>query len=258
MAFDLKSIQKGKANRPPRLILLGTAKVGKSTFASQSPNPIFLPVKGEEGIDDLDVARFPVAQTLDDVLAAITSLYTDDHEHQTLVIDSASTLEPLVWAATCARERAASIEKVGGGYGKGYLEAEADWRKLTEGLDALRNDRDMGCILIGHIKVASFNDPTADSYDQFQWDIHKRASGMLTKWADATLFAQHKTVVKKEDVGGFAGEKRRAVSTGGPVLRTRACPAHPGGGRGVYGHLPEELPLTWPAFQDAVADAMNA
>ena len=61
MQFGLNSIQQGKVNRPPRIILLGTPKVGKTSFACQSPNPILLPIKGEEGADDMDIPKFPVA-----------------------------------------------------------------------------------------------------------------------------------------------------------------------------------------------------
>ena len=258
MAISLDSIQKGKAERAPRIILLGTPKVGKSTFASQAPNPIFIPVKGEEGIDAIDTHSFPTVKTFAQLMECITTLYTSEHEYESVVIDSASTLESLVWAETCRRNGAPTIEKVLSGYSKGYTEALYEWTQITDGLDALRNDRNITSILIGHVKVKAFNDPTADSYDQYQWDINGKASGMLLKWADSTLFAQRKAIVKKEKVGGFDAEKRRATSTSGPVLRTQETAAHPGGGRGVDGRRPYELELSWPAFQSAVAELANA
>lgn len=261
MAITLDSITKGKAERAPRIVLLGTPKIGKSTFASQAPNPIFIPVKGEEGIDAIDTSSFPTANTFGEVMECITALYTTDHEYETVVIDSASTLEPIIWAETCRRHNVNSIETVLKGFGKGYIEAMHEWGQFMEGLDALRAERNMVCILIGHVKVKTFNDPTADAYDQYQWDIQARAASALTKWADSTLFAQRKAIVKTEKLSSQnkdEDKKRRAVSGGDPVLFTQERPAHPGGGRGAYGQLPHELPLNWPAFQSAVAEAANA
>jgi len=259
MAFDLTTISRAKRDRAPRIILSGVQKIGKSTFAAGAPNPIFIPIAREEGIDALDVDAFPTAATVADVLGALASLYTEEHEYQTIVIDSLTALEPLVWAETCVRnDNAASIEKVNGGYGKGYTEALSVWRDILDGLDGLRSAKNMTAILIGHVRVKAFNDPTADSYDQYQTDLHDKTSAMFNRWADCILFAGHKTTVKSEDAG-FNKKKKRAVSTNGnaPVLFTQARPAHPGGGRGVYGQLPYELPLEWQAFETAVAQAVE-
>lgn len=254
MAFDLQSISKGKALRAPRILLLGVEKIGKSTFASQSDDAIFIPVKGEEGADELDVAKFPTAQKSADVLEALTTLYTQDHDYKTVVIDSASTLEPLIWDSVCKRSGVESIEKVDGGFGKGYVEALREWRQITDGLDALRNEKNMASILIGHVTVKAFNDPTADSYDTFLFDIHKRASEAIQRWVDVILFCNRRVAVRKEETG-FNKTKARATGGGDPFLYTQKRPAHPGGGRGVYGRLPYELPLNWHSFADAVANA---
>lgn len=259
MAFDLSSISRAKRDRAPRILLCGIQKIGKSTFAAGAPDAVFIPIVREEGIDALDVATFPVCKSVDDVIAAIGVLYTTDHPHKTVVIDSLSTLEPLVWAEACARnDNVKSIEKIGGGYGKGYVEALNVWREILDGLDALRNDKGLTVILISHVRVKTFNDPTADAYDQYQIDLNDKASAMFERWADCILFAGSKTIVKTEDVG-FNKKKKRAVSNGNaPVLFTQKRPAHPGGGRGVYGVLPYEIPLEWPAFEEAVAEAKAA
>jgi hypothetical protein len=72
-AFNLQSISAGRRERAPRVLVFGVQKIGKSTFAASAPNPIFLPIKGEDGIDALDVARFPMANTIDDVIGAIAT-----------------------------------------------------------------------------------------------------------------------------------------------------------------------------------------
>jgi len=255
MAFNLESISTGNKNRPPRIVFIGVEKIGKSTFAAGSERPVFIPIKGEEGIDDLEVKQFPTSKTLKDVIECLYSLYSTSHDYGTVVIDSASTLEPLIWAETCFRNgNVDSIEKVGKGYGKGYAEATYRWREILEALDNLRSERDMASIIIGHAKVKRFDDPCGDSYDQYQIDVNEKAANILYRWADVILFANTKVIVKKEDVG-FNKEKSRGidVSNGARFLYTQKRPAHPGGGRGVYGKLPYELPLSWNSFIDAIS-----
>lgn len=259
MAFDLGSLTKEKVLRAPRVVLLGVEKIGKSTFAASSPNPVMLPVVGEEGIDEFNVDKWPPAQEYNDVIQGISTLATNEHKFKTIVIDSASALEPLVWRKTCEENgNVPSIEKVGGGYGKGYTESLHWWRMILNGLDHLRSQRDMLSIIVGHVKVKRFDDPAGPSYDQYQFDIHEKAANLIYRWADVILFCNTKVVVKSEDVG-FNKEKHKGVDVyeGQRFLYTQKRAAHPGGGRGVYGHLPYELPLSWNTFMEAVTVASN-
>lgn len=269
MAFNLESITKKQQIRAPRMLVLGVEKIGKTTFACGTRfvdgviaetglnAPIVIPLKGEEGADHLDVAQFPVCQSYDDVLDAIGALF-GEHEHKTVVIDSASALEPLIWDAVAKAHQCQSIEKVGGGYGKGYTEAVSNFRRLLDGLDALRNQKGMASIIIGHVKVKRFDDPGGDSYDQYQFDINDKAANLLYRWADLILFCNTKVIVKKEDTG-FGQKKKTGIdNTGGRrFLFTQKRPAHPGGGRGYYGQLPYELPLDWAEFETAVANIIQ-
>jgi hypothetical protein len=254
------------AIRAPRIVLLGVEKIGKTTFACGTRfakggvidetglnAPIVIPAKGEEGADALDVPIFPTCKKFGDVMESIGALYSEEHEHKTAVLDSASALEPLIWDELCQENNVANIEKVGGGYGKGYIEAVGKWRMLLEGLDALRTEKNMASIIIGHVKVKRFDDPAGDSYDQYQFDINEKAANLIFRWADVILFCNTKVAVKKEDTG-FKEKKRGIDTTGGQrYLFTQKRPAHPGGGRGVYGQLPYELPLEWEAFEAAVS-----
>jgi len=257
MSFDLSSITGGKCTRAPRIILLGVEKIGKSTFAASAPSPIFLPIKGEEGIDDLDVHKTPACNSLDDIYGWLYSLGRDDHNYETVVIDSSSTLEPLIWSAVCEKHgNVDTIEKVMGGYGKGYGEAAGAWRQITEVLDALRSERDMISIIIGHTKIKRFDDPIGGSYDTFMWDINEKAFLLLYRWADAILFANTKTVVLTEDIG-FNKEKKRGVDAfqNQRFLYTQKRPSHPGGGNGAFGRVPYEMDLNWNTWTAAVEAA---
>lgn len=261
MAFDLKSISSGRVDLPPRIIILGTPKVGKSTFGCSAPNAIAIPIKGEEGVDDLECAKFPTAKTFEDVLAALGTLCEEEHQFKYVMLDSTSTLEPMIWDTVCREigdkngKACRNIELVGGGYGKGYTAALEYWRKITDTLDYLRTHKGVGCILTGHVKVKVFNDPLAEPYDQFQWDIQQAAASTMCKWADVILFARFQQYTRiLEDTGSKnTPDKVRASGSGERKLYTQERPAHPGGARGVFGRIPYELPLSWADWMAAVA-----
>ena len=251
--MKLSEITHGIVERPHRVILCGVEKIGKSTWAAGAPNPVFLSLRGEEGVDSLDVSRFPVCHSLNDVTNALESLVSEDHKFQTVVIDSLSTLEPLVWEHVCTQDKVESIEKVGGGFGKGYIEAVKYWRDIMAALDYLRDEKGMGSILIGHVVIKTFSEPDGGTYDSYELDINKKAVSALMRWSDAILFANCKTFTKTEKTG--MKETKKGVMRNERVLFTQKRPAHPGGGRGVLGQLPYELELSYEAWTQAIETA---
>jgi hypothetical protein len=255
--------------------MLGVEKIGKSSFGAEAPKPIFIPIAGEEGIDDLECKKWddPVPSSFEDVLSCITSLYQGEHDFKFVVIDSSSALEPLIWRTTCQRcpdkngNPSDGIEKVHGGYSKGYIEALTEWGILLNGLDALRNARGMGSIIIGHVVPKRFDDPSGMSYDCYQWDIHHKAAAKLMRWADCILFMNRKPVVIQEK-DSFKKDTQKGKAPNKANLRdrrfifTQKRPSHPGGGRGIYGKLSYEIEVTaddnWGAFQRAVVSATKS
>ena len=152
----------------------------------------------------------------------------------------------------CGADNVQSIEKVGGGFGRGYVEAVKLWRDLMAGLDYLR-DMGMGSVLISHVAIKTFIDPSGDNYDAWELDLNKKAVSALERWSDAILFANCKTFTKTEQNGMKTSKK--GVMKSERVLFTQKRPSHPGGGRGLYGQLPSELELSWDAWQKAIAEA---
>jgi hypothetical protein len=244
MAFDLSSIQRGKSIKAPRIFLYATHGIGKSTFASAAPNPIFICT--EDGLGSIDTASFPLAASSADVLGALETLYTQDHDFQTVVLDSADWYEQIL-----QREIEATHEAKELAYGKGAVILADKWKQLLDGLNALRNDKGMAIIMIGHCEIKRFDSPEVDSYDRYQPKLAARSSALLQEWADAVLFANYKTVVRKEDVG-FNKSVSKGITTGERVLHTAETPAYLAKNR--YS-LPSQLPLDWAAFSAAMTVA---
>lgn len=251
----LDKVLKGPRLLPPRIILLGEEKIGKSTFASQFPDPIFVTVDGETGVDEIDTHQFPAASKLDEVMANLRSLYKDEHNYKTVAVDSTSALEPIIWDATCKRIGCQSIEDPG--YGKGYVEALTEWRLLLKALEALRKDKGMTTILIGHVQIRQINDPVLDPYDAYVWTVNAKAGAMMQQWADSILYACRKVTVIQKETGFNKRTGKARVASDERMVLTRGHPSRPGGGRGVYGRLPMALPLDYAAFAEAVAAERN-
>ena len=250
----LSKVQRGRTPRPPRLLVYGTPGIGKSTFGASAPSPVFVPT--EDGLDEIDCAKFPLATTLDEVFAALAELRTQPHDFETVVLDSLDWLERLIWDRVCAEFGVKNIEKADGGYARGYMHALTYWREIIDQLSPLRQ-RGMAIILIAHAKVERFEDPESSAYDRYSPRLHKHASALITEWCDAVLFATRRMRTQSEDAG--FGRKRtiaHAIGKDGSerILRTVGGPSCVAKNR--Y-RLTEELPLSWAAFMAALAEHTN-
>lgn len=247
MTSMFSQIKTGIVHKPPRIVIYGVHGVGKTSLAAGAPNPIL--IQTEDGADEIGVARFPLARSLKAVFDQIGDLAVEKHDFQTVIFDSADWAEKLVWDHTCEENGWKSIESPG--FGKGYVEAEATWKTVLEGLDHLRNNG-MTVIVLAHCEVKRFDDPTNDGYDRYQIAIHKRAAETLQEWADAVLFLNWRTLVQEKDQG--MGRKiTKGKGNGQRILYTEERPAAIAKNR--Y-RMPEKIELpndpeqTWAALAE--------
>lgn len=247
MAISLSSISKRHAMRAPRVFVYGVEGIGKTSFAASAPSPIF--IQTEDGLGSLDVPHFPLANHIDDVMAAIGALYTEKHAYQTVVLDSVDWAEQLLWQDIEAKHEAKDLA-----YGKGSVIAADKWRELLDGMNALRNDRGMTVILLGHCQIKRFDSPETEPYDRYQPKLDTRSSALIREWTDAVLFVNYRTVVKKTDVG-FNKEVARGITTGERLMYTAETPAYMAKNR--YS-LPESLPLSFDALTAAITQSQPA
>lgn len=248
MSFDLKSISKTRRVRAPKVVVVGTGKIGKTTFAAMAPNAIG--ILTEDGADAVDAQAFPLTSSLAEVYAAIDTLINQDHEFQTLFIDSLDWLEPMVQDYVCKQNNWKNIEQPG--FGKGYVAAAEEWRNLLSGLEVLRAAKGMGIILIAHDKIKRIEDPLTEGYDSHVLKLHDRAAALVSEWADVIGYAGYRIFTSKTDAG-FGNKETKATTTGERILHVEPHPAHCGGNR--FGL--SNMPLDWVAFQDALTTAQS-
>jgi len=243
----LEQVRSGPKPAPRRVMLYGTHGIGKSTFASNAPKPIFL--QTEDGLGEIDCDKFPLTASFDEAMKALSELYTDKHPYRTVVVDSLDWLERLIWSDVCRKRNVESIEDIG--YAKGYTFALTQWREFLEGLTALRGDKGMTVVLIAHAKIERFENPETETYDRYVPRLHKLASAVVQEWCDEVLFASYKIHTKQNDEG-FNRKRAQGVGTGERIIRTQERPAHVAKNRL---NLPDELPLDWAAYAQHLTNA---
>lgn len=253
----------GRIQKPPRLMIYGPHKIGKSTFGASAPSPIFL--QCEDGLDGLkdpgtgapiEIPSLPGAdypapyfQTLPDFYAAVNALLSEEHEFNTVVIDSADWLEAIVQKHVCDTAKVKSIEDFD--YGKGYEKCKEEWRYLLAGLNALRDHRGMAIILLAHAEIKKFKNPSGADYDRYQPKLDKRAGALIQEAVDIIGFANWEAVVVEEKTG-FNQKTAKAKGAGKRILYTEERPSYLAGNR--YG-LPPTIDFNWPSFAQAFAAA---
>jgi hypothetical protein len=246
--IDLTEIHQ-KKDRPRRIVLYGTGGIGKSTFAACAPKTVFIDV--EDGLQDIDTPAVPLITNYGEAVEAIDSLLQKDHGFQTVALDTLDALEPLIWAKVCQDDGKTSIEKVLGGYHKGYTLALDYWRELLGGFSALR-EKGMTVILLAHAGLEKVTNPSGENYDRYAPRLEKKASALVTEWADEVLFATYQVYTTKDESDKKA--KAKGIGNGERLIRTVERPAWVAKNRL---DLPEELPLVWGEFAKYIPGTAN-
>jgi hypothetical protein len=227
MPVDFASIKKATANKPPRVLLYAAPGDGKTTFASSFPDPIF--IQTEDGTPTgVEFDTFGRIKNFSGVMEAIGSLYEGDHNYKTLVVDSISSLQPMIFAETCARgdEKGVakkSIEEFP--YGKGYVFAQKVLAEFIDGINALRDERNMAIVLIAHAQIRRFDDPETQSFDRYEVDMHNKLSPIIERDMDCIFLLKKQTTIKTQDVG-FNKERAYAEGGGSIFIHTESRPAY--------------------------------
>ena len=216
--MDLKSLIKQRPQLPPRILIYTIPGWGKSTLAASMPSPVFIDI--EDGLSGLSVDSFPVPERYEQVEEYMRALINEDHKYKTVVVDTLSSLEKLIFAKVCKDHNKESVESFG--YAKGYVYAMQYWNKIIDGMDRLRK-KGVAPVLLAHSEIKTINDPIVDAYDKYILRLHRHPAAMITQWADNIFFGTHKTVVTKQGEG--FNQTAKGIGQGERVVFTEERPA---------------------------------
>lgn len=227
--------------RAQRICVYGPEGIGKSTLATYAPNPLFLDT--EMGTSHLNISRVEAA-TFEQVTATIQALIQEEHNYQTLVLDTADNLKRYCEESVMRENNWKSLETPG--YGKGFRIAFERFKLLITLLDQLIN-RGIHVINICHAKVLRINPPDNTEYNKYCLkvsDSNKENDDsrlFLKEWSDCVLFCNFDTVVNSSQNKAIKHER---------IIYTTSSPAWEAKNR--Y-NLPEKMPMTAESMQQIFA-----
>lgn len=257
MSLSLSSLKSSKDNKPPITLLYGVDGIGKTTLASEWPNPLYLPTAGERSPSDVDMPTPGTIESLGALLNVFEELLTTEHDFKTVIIDSLDGLEPLVWEATCARIGVGSIEEAG--FGKGYVEADTEWNEYLAALSALRANG-IYVVQLAHPEIVRFDSPTTDPYSRYQPKLHKRANALVREKADVVAFLNYRVSIKEKEVArqtkvahAEGGKERQIHLNEGAGFNAKNRYSMPDSVRYTKGQGFNELAKYWPGGEKEAA-----
>ena len=203
-------ISTGKIDRAVKTVIYGSEGIGKSTFASKFPDPLFIDTEG--GTAQMDVRRVEKPQTWDELISVVNEVAATPDICKTLVIDTADWAEQLCVAHVCAKYKQASIESFG--YGKGYTYLAEEWSHFLAACDAVIASG-KHVVIVAHAKQRKQELPDeAGAFDRWEMKLSKQVAPLLKEWADLLLFLNYKTyIVRTETNSNKASGGKRVMFT---------------------------------------------
>lgn len=196
------NITRGIQQKPLKVVVYGPEGIGKSTFASMFPDPLFIDTEGSTA--RMDVARTETPTSLAMLMQLLTEIRDNPPGCKTLVIDTIDWAERLCITAVCAKNQKVGIEDFG--YGKGYSYVFEEMGRILNLLNDIW-ERGMHIVITAHAAIRKFEQPDEmGAYDRWELKLINspkcNSCAMVKEWADMVLFANYKTYAVAADKDG--------------------------------------------------------
>lgn len=214
------NITSGIKDTAQKVVVYGPEGIGKTTFASQFPYPLFIDTEGST--KRMDVRRFDKPNTWQMLLEQVDYVIRNPQICMTLVVDTADWAELLAAKSICDANSKKSIEEFG--YGKGFIYLQEEFGKFLNKLTDV-TEHGINVVLTAHSQIVSFEQPDEmGSYDKWELKLglkktEKRTAALLKEWADMVLFANYETYAVKAE-----GDKKAKGQGGKRVMYTTHRP----------------------------------
>lgn len=221
---------------PMKVLIYGVEGIGKTTFASKFPDPIFIDTEGSTGFINARKLPNPTSWTmLLDELEDIKS----EPRGKTLIIDTLDWAERLAKKYLMDKNKWAAIDSTN--YGSRYVALSDEIGKLLNKLTEIK-DLGINVVLTAHAETKKHELPDEmGQYDKYTLKLEKRDAGLAKEWADMILFFNYKTTIISDS------KSNSKKATGGQrVMYTTHKPAWDAKNR--LG-LPDELPIDFEAIR---------
>lgn len=240
-------ITRGRIGGAKKVLVYGPEGIGKTTFASQFPDPLFIDTEGST--KEQDVARLPAPSSWTILKEEVRYVVQHPDVCRTLVIDTADWAEKMAIQSVLDEHNKSGIEDFG--YGNGYRYV---YEKFGELLNLLTEvtERNINVVLTAHATLRKFEQPDElGAYDRYTMKLidspKTSISAAVKEWADMVLFANYKTIVITD-----SKTKKTKAQGGQRVMYTSHHSCWDAKNR--YG-LPEELPFSYDQIRNVIEGA---
>lgn len=222
---------------PMKVLIYGVEGIGKTTFASKFPDPIFIDTEGSTGFINARKLPNPTSWTM--LLDELEDIKAEPRG-KTLIIDTLDWAERLAKEYLMDKNKWAAIDSTN--YGSRYVALSDEIGKLLNKLTEIK-DVGINVVLTAHAETKKHELPDEmGQYDKYTLKLEKRDAGLAKEWADMILFFNYKTTIISDS------KSNSKKATGGQrVMYTTHKPAWDAKNR--LG-LPDELPIDFEAIRE--------
>lgn len=207
------NITKGIISKPVKVCVYGVEGIGKTTFASQFPEPLFFDL--DKGSAQLDVSRVTDITSWPLLLSSIKEIYDNPTICKTLVIDTADAAERMCIDYICGKFNKKGIEDFG--YGAGYTYLVEEFARFLVQLDACIG-QGVNVVVLAHAVLKTVTLPEEmGTYDHWELKLSSKTTNkvapLVKEWADLLLFANYKTILIEDGTRKKAAGGKRIMYT---------------------------------------------
>lgn len=207
------NITKGIISKPVKVCVYGVEGIGKTTFASQFPEPLFFDL--DKGSAQLDVSRVTDITSWPLLLSSIKEIYDNPTICKTLVIDTADAAERMCIDYICGKFNKKGIEEFG--YGAGYTYLVEEFARFLVQLDACIG-QGINVVVLAHAVLKTVTLPEEmGTYDHWELKLSSKTTNkvapLVKEWADLLLFANYKTILIEDGTRKKAAGGKRIMYT---------------------------------------------
>lgn len=208
MEFEITNTRQA---RPQKVVIYGPEGIGKTTFASQFPDPLFIDTD-DKGTSFIDAKRLPYPKDWDELLNEVNFVATK-RPAKTLVLDTMDKAELMAKEWLLKKHNWKLMDAAG--YGTKYVAWTDEIIRLLNGLN-LVTQAGINVVVVAHAKLVKREQPDeVGRYDRWELKLDRdKNSALLKEWADLLLFADYKTTVVTDSNGhGKAQGGQRVMYT---------------------------------------------
>lgn len=243
------NVTSGIVARPVKCCVYGVEGIGKSTFASKFPDPLFFDL--DKGTARLNVKRVTDIQSWPQLMQSVEEVWKDPGLCRTLVIDTADAAERLCISHICAKKEKSGIEDFS--YGSGYSYLVEEFARFLLNLETCVT-QGINVVILAHAVLKTITMPEEmGQYDHWELKLSTKTTNkvapLVKEWADMLFFANYETILVED------GKLKKKKAMGGKRMMWTSHTTF-ADAKNRFG-LPEKMPFDYAGIAQYITSGAN-